>query len=440
MPLIRFPNGTETRTNDLRGMDLVGCAYSLYPGLEGSLRDASDPPISGYFVEDGILVRSCARCGNVAPLPDSECTSRFCAACHERRHSECGACGQCTTRRCPECDNCSGCCECPHCDGCGSLGVCGEHDSDMCSSCCPRCNNEGDTREVDQIHPAGKRDRFACTRLVGVEWEHNNFDDRIFRWAERWGGGIHEDGSCGWEAVTPPIAGDNIRKCLADLGSSGVDGNVDDTCGMHVHVDASDFRWADMYRMIALYQKIEPVLYVLAGQDRSCNDYCDPCGQRYRDALTSPDRKGGVLGVALSPDGRLSDGRVDARYAEKKSGGRYKGMNLCPWISGRRKKRKDLTIEFRMHERTDDAERVIQWAELLALVVDWTHRASDRDVEELPKSALRALCAIAPTKAAWILDRVRDWKRHTRVLKVARRAGMERRRITVRDGAFAFAS
>lgn len=220
------------------------------------------------------------------------------------------------------------------------------------------------------------------------------------------------------------MSGDYISQCLTDLGKAFHNGNAeaDERCGIHVHVDATDFSWADMYRLLWVYSHVEPVLYLLAGQQRIENHYCQPCGIDYRQALgeslleKGKDRKGRVLEVAFFADSYRRKGSWDGRTYQrrgpgKKDGGRYRGLNLCPWLAGRKAKRPDTTLEFRLHRNTLDAKRVVGWAQLCARLVDWCAKATDKEAEDLPKSALRALCqVIAPDCAPWILNRVRGWR------------------------------
>jgi hypothetical protein len=227
-----------------------------------------------------------------------------------------------------------------------------------------------------------------------------------------------------------------MRECLGELKSVFRDARVqaDERCGIHVHVDAKDLMWSDMYRLLAVYAHVEPILYALAGQRRVGNTYCAPCGEDYARALADPsDRKGAVLAVAFSARS-IPLGKERCRHARKKDGGRYKGLNVVPWIAGRKNRahgiEPDTTVEFRLHRNTLDVDRVIGWTELCAAIVDYAARASDGDVRALPKSAIRALCAIAPDSREWILARLGQWRRAT-----ARKRRVTRR-IAWRDGRY----
>lgn len=302
------------------------------------------------------------------------------------------------------------------------------------------------------------RKLFDCSRLVGVEWEFNSASgNSLVKWKEKWGGQVISDGSCGQEAVTPPAAGDHLIRCLTDLGAAFVADNapIDERCGVHVHIDASDVSWHDMARLIKTYAHVEPILYLLAGQGRITNRYCVPCGdsfvkamnklpatndlkvvedkirryekrlammklppmnehlkESWRSKINLDAMKSGILEVAFGQNSQAAREHIRARPG-KKDGSRYKGLNLCPWLAGRRIKAKDTTIEFRLHRNVkgNDASRVINWAKVCARLVDWSVRASDQDVNNLPKSALKSLCnIIAPECKPYILERLKLWR------------------------------
>ncbi len=419
---------------DLRGADFYA-ANLLGAKLTGARRDIGDEAIAGWKRDPSTgLLRArrqneCHYC-DVAVL-------RLCGNCADHCiHSQCPGCDDCAigVSICDDCGLCGDCCDCLHCDrGCGRRRAC-NYDSDCgyCSHHC-ECGNEDDDEECEHGKPwfDPKPKDFKCSRTCGVEWEYNNQAD-LGKWRKKWRGGIHSDGSCGWEAVTAPMAGDHIEACLTDLAAEFDDKDVraDARCGIHVHVDARDMSWADMYRLLWVYGKIEPILYLLAGQKRSLGgnggrSYCAPVGQKYLASLSEIDRKGGVLAVAFekaSPS--IAKSYVRSHRMHKKDQGRYRGLNIIPWLAGRttdpntgkHRRAPDSTVEFRMHRNSLDAKRVIGWTQLCVRIVDWCANATDKQAQALPKSALRALCeVIAPDCAPWILSRVREWRNATKM-------------------------
>lgn len=379
------------------------------------------------------------------PDYDSECSRCYrCEACNtniscnlarNRACSECGYCSNCchcsrctrcglayTGNTCTSCNTCLNCCRCRNCLSCNHRfsATC-----ITCGNCINHCECTGVFRcEAGAPFYAPKfqdRKLFDCTRTVGVEWEFNNILTArpLLKWQLEWRGGVHRDGSCGEEAVTPPLAGDNILKCLEGLGKAFHDGSAksDLRCGIHVHVDASDMGWHDIFKLIRVYSKLEPLLYLLAGQNRLENQYCEPCGPKLLRNLDAKDPKGAILTDCYSSiNGRAYKKECNGK-TDKKSGLRYRGLNLQPWLAGRFSKgnKPDTTIEFRLHRNTLDPYRVIGWAKVCARLIDWTDKASDADIATLPPSAARALAeVIAPDCAPWIIGRIMAWHKVTK--------------------------
>ncbi len=419
-------------------------------------------------------------------VPDADEAFHHCGSCDTYQTDWCDNCEECTNCHtcvvcsgcdervdrddwCSECEQCEHCCECRHCDECDrdrSCSFCNE--CDHCENCC-RCSegarlmSRTERREPWRATSLEHRSKFPSSRLCGVEWEFNLVKNArpISRWCAAWGGGIHSDssagrtdGDSGWEAVTPPIAGDHIRKCLTALGEAfdEADAKTNDHCGIHVHVDASDLYWSDMYRLLRVYAHVEPILFVLAGQNRHTNQYCYKVGPIFEDALKRLDRKGSILALTnleMSTsrpyyDEESARRRFREKSVHKKEVGRYRSLNIVPWLARYRSRSKhnpkaamnvDATVEFRLHKHSLDWERVTQWAELCVTIVDWVNKASDAEAEALLKmTSLRALATIAPRSAAWILQRVRDWKRATR------RNGGTRRTIRFVEGVWTCAA
>lgn len=363
---------------------------------------------------------SCATC----------CTCLMCEGCDTRMDAD---------DRCSHCDHCETCCSCTECGECGERFSRGCTDCERCNECGCNCDEDSSLSHHTEGRPwvaaqMCERRRNPLMRMVGVEWEFNSCRDAsdINSWAYKWRGGIHEDGSCGHEAVTPPLSGDYVFDCIEDLGAAfeEAEAKADDRCGLHVHVEARDMMWEDMFRLLGVYAHIEPVLFAIAGQNRQRNNFCSPAADVFRNALASIDRKGAVLAL-IYKDGCSRVSPEDARNRfrkkdlhgnrnssiQKKSDGRYRSLNIVPWLARHRAGKdrvKDCTVEFRLHRNTLDADRVIGWALLCARIVDWTAKASDAEAQRVIKmTALHALAVIAPKSMPWIIGRLRDWRKAT---------------------------
>jgi hypothetical protein len=428
------------------------------PPIICSVEDCKEEAGSGGFCDacrctdcDKEALHNCVNC-------DFCCKHFDCPACSQHKLKtvkcysclrcngccDCFTCAACTikqviTEKCPHCNKCLNCCLCEICSECTSP----VHRNDTCGCCDDHCECASNRRGYGGPWRADlpkHRIGFNSTRLAGVEWEFNTalLFNKLGPWTRRWHGGIHDDGSCGKEIVTSPMAGDHISKCLTDLGQSFKDAGatIDGRCGIHVHVDACDVTWADMYRLLWLYSHVEPILYMLAGQQRASNTYCMPCGEAYKKAMSGVDRKGGVLEVAFSSARSSNSGRSHQRQNPgKKDSGRYRGLNLCPWLAGRKNKAPDTTLEFRLHSNSSEADRVINWTQLCVRMVDWAVKSTDNDALELPKSALRTLCkVVAPECEPYIMKCLKEWRKKYK--GAARLVGTEHRRIRYRGGRY----
>ena len=375
--------------------------------------------------------------------------SYICGECRRSTHHgcceciRCPHCGDVVDSYCTDCDRCEDCgCECTHCPHCGDRVDSYCSDCDRCEDCgCDCSRGLEERREGRPWFATALIDRkgFRSSRTCGVEWEFNGTNgdaDPIMDWAARWRGGIHTDGSCGWEAVTAPMAGDYIAKILGDLGDAFEDAEAtaNDSCGLHVHVDARDLMWGDLEKLLRIFAHIEPVMFAIGGQNRQRNDYCAPSARVFTDALTCADRKGAILSLVES-GGYVSPSRgreVGKGRISKKASGRYRSLNICPWLARMRAGKDrvpDCTVEFRLHRNTLDAKRVIGWTQLCVQIVDFAARASASEVDALCKlSALRALARIAPHSKEWIVSRIRAWRKDT-----SQRRGIART-VAVRQG------
>lgn len=373
----------------------------------------------------------CTRCDKCGETVDNRCDSclrgiECCCACVR--------CNNCSEVRddyyCSDCENCNNCCQCTRCNDCGEV----RDEDDLCREC-HQCRRRTVTRN-------GRSRRTGCCECGGGCYEiehdvklHTDSDQRmagleveieavsnfqpIKDWATRWSASVHEDTSCGWEAVTAPAAGQRLAGQLDDLGvaidqSRAVD---NEHCGVHVHVDARDLNLQAIRRLAIVYGHLEPILFAIAGANRTRNHYCKPNGKRLSEAAKAPNWAGelmhGIYKAAYSKEAALNDLRGWARRksADKKDGSRYAALNLCPWVAGKINRKPDTTVEFRLHENCIDTKRLLSWAKICIALVDYAKVATFADATSLHKSALRALIAICPEERAFIMSRIRAWRR-----------------------------
>lgn len=233
--------------------------------------------------------------------------------------------------------------------------------------------------------------QFKCKRLVGIEWEYSAYKKntaegkvsamkKLLAWATKENAGNHEDGSCMAEVVTAPMGGDNIKKQVTSLGKL-INSNfkVDEkVCGLHVHVDARDIDKDGMERLLVLYGKIEPSLYIIAGISREKSTYCRPLKNN------------------------------------KPSNQHYDALNISNWT---RKDKKKMTVEFRMQKGTNDANHVTHWAQLCASVVDFAVKSKKADLDKLKGTGMQILKEIYPGGAEWMLECLLKYRKEVKVKK-----------------------
>lgn len=161
----------------------------------------------------------------------------------------------------------------------------------FCSSC-RKCRRECICRKragIGEFHvptagdaTLGNSSMFIHSRrAIGLELELSNFGSWYVREKDKGqirngpNYTIDHDGSVkpsGMEAVIEPLAGDQqIINGLNAIANQVWDNNceVNETCGYHVHVDARDFSWSDIQKLLFLWVKLEtgPNLWRLAGRN-----------------------------------------------------------------------------------------------------------------------------------------------------------------------------
>jgi len=91
------------------------------------------------------------------------------------------------------------------------------------------------------------------------------------------------------EINTAPAKGDVFLQQIQELTDALKlqSATVNNTCGLHVHVDATDFTYYDLRRLILLYNKLEPALFRILPPSRRGNRFCSPVNQAWVEALSS---------------------------------------------------------------------------------------------------------------------------------------------------------
>lgn len=176
---------------------------------------------------------------------------------------------------------------------------------------------------------------------VGVELEFSSMPaTRVSYWS--W----HNDGSVRGPAPgelvlstpTQPLFFDEAVNEYRDKIMDKV--SVNDSCGMHVHVDVCDLTMEELRGVLLFYSVLERTIYKYCGSDRDNNNFCVPLWECWN--------KVDLFGRSLAVENSL----------------RYCGLNLAAI-------RKFGSIEFRMHPGVVSADKIARWVGLCARIKEY---------------------------------------------------------------------
>jgi len=143
---------------------------------------------------------------------------------------------------------------------------------------------------------------------------------------------------CGFEYVSPLLRGDDGLDQIRGLYEA-IRPRVNNYCGLHVHIDVRDFNDDEKLELIKRLRADKRLFTEKVDPSRLYNTFCD-----------------GDL-----PEVR--DGESFYAYTARLHGDRYVWCNVLAVY-------KHGSIEFRLHEATEDAEKVCKWVEFLTTYVE----------------------------------------------------------------------
>jgi hypothetical protein len=249
-------------------------------------------------------------------------------------------------------------------------------------------------------------------RLLAVEIEVqklNKLDYRnnIRETVKKWGGGVVHDGSlceAGFEITTAPSGGDYFFDQIDEICDwlTKAKAHTDKHCGLHVHIDARDFGWWEIRRLIKLYAKIEDALFSVVPKSRRESTYCVPCGKDFLKRLNTnfkpkECKKKVTETVYFTADTR---GLRTQKYSDT----RYRALNLHSWFYlDKTTSIPRGTVECRLFGGTTSATKIKNWGSLWAGILDWVYTHNDKQVDSLTTDSWETLLKVSPN------DSVRDW-------------------------------
>lgn len=225
-----------------------------------------------------------------------------------------------------------------------------------------------------------KSSRFVSAEIevAGIK-DNKKLVENIIR---KWKGSIVYDGTLpkpnGFEINTAPAAGDLYIRQITEICDKLAKANatVNNSCGLHVHIDARDYNFCDISRLIKVYAAIEPVLFSMVPPYRRNNIYSVKCGDKLETAIKANKlshillKEKVVTAVYGEPDSISY--RMDKRGAGQGTG-RYYALNIHSWFFRG-------TIECRLFDGTLDKNEIIDWGVLWANILDFALHSSDDDV------------------------------------------------------------
>lgn len=219
--------------------------------------------------------------------------------------------------------------------------------------------------EVDGLRRPVNKNIF-CTK-IGRNVAYNN--------AVLWDAGAVAvyDGSLqsgGFEICTFPANGDAFINQITSI-TEAINNQrpiISSNCGLHIHVDATDYTAKDVTNFMKLYCLIEHAIFSTLPPSRKDNRYCAKITEDKNNLnfLFTKGVKSSHVAMRTAYD-CIPNNKSNLEYLKrcKKPDSRYKAVNLSSWFY-------QGTIEFRMFSGTTSAEKIITWcnfwSNLLTLV------------------------------------------------------------------------
>lgn len=261
------------------------------------------------------------------------------------------------------------------------------------------------------FHEADTFEYNPFDRYCAAEIEVANMDDqgnnRLIKVANDWSASIVRDGSLpstGFEINTAPATGDSFTtqiNALCDTMKANK-ALVENSCGLHVHIDARDFSAADIAKYAALWRKIENTMFSLVPTYRNSH-YSKVLGNRLEMPLLMLNARNSTSRLADKVYASGAGTRLEDYRHRSKPCERYYAVNLHSWFHRG-------TVEIRMHHGTIDAKKILNWSILNMSILESSRNltASELNNPEFLKSdedKLAFIVAVSPPHIReWIID------------------------------------
>jgi hypothetical protein len=132
---------------------------------------------------------------------------------------------------------------------------------------------------------------------------------------------------------------------------------ITSNCGVHVHVDVSDFDWKEVQKLLGLWARYEPFFYSLVPNSRKTNRYCETLRATTWAKAHAADSAGYYPAItALTATTRRAFQSASANL------GKYRTLRMNMWATNGR-------VEFRIHGGTISYTKIRQWVRLILSLV-----------------------------------------------------------------------
>lgn len=338
------------------------------------------------------LVLTCTKCGMQIPHHFAYfCNGHLWCANHVPDLTICIACGQLRAgckevityddRSVMACDSCLK--RRTRCQGCDRSINNTYIERGQCPTCMDSRNDIGPTRGFSHNTKwVGKKDGdimkskrvFSC-EIEGMTFD-NNWPNVLYKSLPK-EVGISEDGSLrnneglhGFELQTPKLAGAKGEELVKHMTTSvkNIDAIVNELCGMHVHLDGAGIIGPNrreyptqLLQLWRTYIVFEDVIMSFLPFSRRRNDYCRPMSEAFK--VNDLDIIESLAEAERFWYKERTYPEIQAAKGTHYHSSRYFGANFHSLLAHGH-------FEIRFHSGTLNANKILQWANLHALIMD----------------------------------------------------------------------
>lgn len=192
----------------------------------------------------------------------------------------------------------------------------------------------------------------AAIRRAGFEAASEDYSHRTRTYWK-----VINDGSCGYEAVSPILQGEagltELRAVMAAMRSAGA--QITQACGLHVHHDTAGMSGDEIARFVSFYVERQATM----------------------DRMVSRSRRGVSRPQFIMPWGEYELASVLEGFRVNRQApahiNRYKTINVASFP-------KYGTIEFRQHQGTLSGRKAVAWVRLGWAMADAVQRNTDNQI------------------------------------------------------------